>query len=180
MSLARRCQHEFDDLTRLRGQAYADKGAVILLGQRGDSVYADVTGSNFEPYSVSINWRRSFAELFRRSFTEGFPDPWAGFERASRRAWYVLDVRANTSGQDLLINLMQQERKKNGEYGKFKTLTFSWEMVDEFDDPADREMLMQLADCSQVRSEYDPYRYRYANDSLIRRLTAEDLKLILS
>lgn len=59
-------------------------------------------------------------------------------------AWFVLDLPMCQGNDYLAINLMQRERKQNGEWGKVKKLSFDIKRLNRFPDPADRMLLQQL------------------------------------
>ncbi|MHB0955222.1 MAG: DEAD/DEAH box helicase [Pirellulaceae bacterium] len=109
-------------------------------------------------------WKKAFQTL-QQSLNAGAPrDPWEHFQRRDRVAWYSLNVGRSVAEGRLTIDLMQQERTKSGELGKVKSLTFQDDMADDFDDPADRQLLQQLKalarEANGYRDGYYADRYR--------------------
>ena len=94
--------------------------------------------------SKPVGWKKAFQTLDHSELSQAARDPWDHFQRRDRVAWYLLHVGCSASEGHVIIDLMQQERMKNGELGKVKSLSFQDHMADEFDDPADRQLLQQL------------------------------------
>lgn len=76
----------------------------------------------------------------------------------TREAWYVIDVGKSVAARQAVIVLFQRDRKKNGQYGKPKSLRLSPTTHEVFDDPQDRSLL------TLIRANEDP-----ASDTAERR-----------
>jgi len=83
------------------------------------------------------------------------------FTTKQREAWYVLDVSACVQERAVVIELRQRERKKNGEFGKFKQLGLSDGVISKFSDPVDHELLTQLRELPDPGDDFFSYQYRY-------------------
>jgi len=77
-----------------------------------------------------------------------------------RRAWYVLDLGKTVSKDNLIIELFQQETKKNGEFGVVKALRLDEGTINSFNDPAERDLLALLVQFPHDPGYGDAYRYR--------------------
>ncbi len=78
-----------------------------------------------------------------------------------REAWYVLDVGKCVNQGTLLIQLFQRELKKNGEFGKIKSLALDESGIALFSDPTDRDLLSQLVQFPEELGFSDRFRYGY-------------------
>lgn len=94
------------------------------------------------PSASSRSWKSAVqrvAAVNRRTFDL--------LPKASERdaeAWFVLDLPMSQGNDYVAINLMQRERKQNGDWGKVKKLSFDIKRLNRFPDPADRMLLQQL------------------------------------
>ncbi|MHB8974585.1 MAG: DEAD/DEAH box helicase [Pirellulaceae bacterium] len=120
--------------------------------------------------SKPVGWKKAFQTLNHSGLSQVARDPWDHFQRRDRVAWYLLHVGSSASEGHVIIDLLQQERMKNGELGKVKSLSFQDHMVDEFDDPADRQLLQQLQALSHDTYGYRDSYYRTAVRASLSRM----------
>ena len=78
-------------------------------------------------------------------------------------AWFVIDLAASQQTNCVVVNLKQRERKKNGNWGKIKKLSFDITQINCFPDPNDRSVLQQLYLARRQTSSYS-YSSRYDDD----------------
>jgi superfamily II DNA or RNA helicase len=129
------------------------------------------------------DWRDKLAAIVDES-QRCTPANWDNAPFADREVWFVLDLAETTSSNAPIISLMQRERRKDGEWGKLKNLTFYLSELSEFPDETDRELL-QFLYVSRL-PERSSSRYSYYGDDafesiavnpdfsvrVLRRLTA--------
>ena len=63
---------------------------------------------------------------------------------ATRRILYFVDVPATLEGKGLVIEVAQQEMKKNGEWGRLKSLPDSYCKPENLRDPEDQRIMALL------------------------------------
>jgi superfamily II DNA or RNA helicase len=79
----------------------------------------------------------------------------AALDRKSRLAWYVIHVALSQHHGELVIELAQQERLKDGTFGKQKKVSIHEEMLPQFRDPVDQRVLAwALREELDVNDEY--------------------------
>jgi hypothetical protein len=79
---------------------------------------------------------------------------WTG----TRRLVYFVDVPATLQGKALTIEVSQQEMKKNGEWGRFKSYPDSYGKPENLRDPEDQRIMTLLRGC-RAGSIYHGYGY---------------------
>ncbi|MEZ6110753.1 MAG: SNF2-related protein [Pirellulaceae bacterium] len=57
--LAKRCRHDFEQITTSRGRDYFQSHRVSYVNEKRSGVSADVDGNNGEAYIVEVNWRNA-------------------------------------------------------------------------------------------------------------------------
>ncbi len=78
-----------------------------------------------------------------------------------REAWYVLAVGRCVDKGSLVLELMQRETKKDGTFGRFKSLGLTTHEIAKLSDPGDRQILTDLYELSQLDAFYSEYGYGY-------------------
>ncbi len=75
----------------------------------------------------------------------------------ARRAWFRLNLDGTERASHLDIDLLQQEMKVSGNWGKLKPLRIAYREISSFQDPADQKALSFLLGCQPQE-----YQYRYS------------------
>ncbi len=78
---------------------------------------------------------------------------------------YVVSVSTYTEGSSLFVELMQRDRKKNGQLGKPKPYTASRRTLNGLTDPTDRHLLRLLLGASAQESDYSYYDRFYSTSA---------------
>ena len=82
-----------------------------------------------------------------------------------RQILYVISVAANLESSSLVVELLQREKKKNGELGKPKSYTASRQTLNGLADPTDRHLLRLLLGGSTREADYSYYDRYYSTSS---------------
>ncbi len=77
----------------------------------------------------------------------------------TRRIIYFVDVPATLEGKGLAIEVSQQEMKKNGEWGRFKSYPDSYSKAENLRDPEDQRIMALLRGSRGADSFYYGYSY---------------------
>jgi len=121
-------------------------------------------------------WQKAFEVLNQQANFEGdcWNDNLTEVLAAKRReVWYVLSVGQSVANELFIIEFLQRETKKNGEFGSFKRLKLRQPDIDSFSNQDDRELLSELLNFSHVQDYNSSYRYsRYGYEE---RLTAASI-----
>ena len=116
------------------------------------------------------DWRDKLAAIVDES-QRCTPATWDDAPIADREVWFVLDLAQTTHSNAPIISLMQRERKKDGEWGKLKDLTFYLSEITQFPDETDRELL-QLLYVSRL-PERSASRYSYYGDDAFESIAVD-------
>jgi superfamily II DNA or RNA helicase len=92
---------------------------------------------------------------------------WGARRQRERLAWYVINVADSARQGCLVIDLMQQERMKNGGFGKIKRLSYQSRLASEFAEPLDRRLLQQLEIMSRNAQQATNYYYYHRFDPAV-------------
>jgi superfamily II DNA or RNA helicase len=93
----------------------------------------------------------------------------AALDQKGRLAWYVIHVALSQQRRELVVELAQQERLKDGAFGKQKKLSIHEEMLPQFRDPVDQRVLAwALRD--DLDSDDDYYFGYYGGPTRIRTI----------
>jgi hypothetical protein len=106
-----------------------------------------------------LNWKKSLAglrnEMEQRSAPRGITWP------AERVILYVIDVSANLTGPELVLEIGYRTRKKDGDWSKPKFERIQLTQVPKLPDPADRQILSLLIGAREDTPYYSSYGYNY-------------------
>jgi superfamily II DNA or RNA helicase len=162
-----------------------DQVTIVTPGPPGESGIGNSTsekGQRSAQYSKPQDFRhrapwQQTLEYVRRNQARAAENdirPTNFLARRERQAWYVLDVGRSVANDGLVIAVEQRERKKDGQFGKPKSLQLDAARAKTFTDPADRELLELFAANSHWavydsgnRSRYSYYSFA-ANYSAIK------------
>jgi len=125
---------------------------------------AKPSGVKGGPGSEPANWRSQLAGVFHaeRSLDSGRAS--LPVLDKSREVWFVLEIGETLRSGALAIHFFQRERKKNGEFGKLKSLNTRADMLDQITSADDRELLrLLLTNDREPEENYRPYGGRYSH-----------------
>lgn len=113
-------------------------------------------------------WERLLSQV-RTEQTPSLDEDWKG----EREIFYVIDVPRTYEGAGLYLEVPFRERKRDGGWGKVKTVNFQRRTLENLADPADREIIATLAGSPH------PYEYEYRSVGFVFRMDGPLVDLLL-
>lgn len=146
------CKHLWATILAAEGRGFLSEAANApkLLLDCGDgpvrSDYFDLTapGQLRERPSATPAWLKQVTEIAtqaRSSGLEALP--------AKRQIQYLVDVQSSVAGGNLILSLISQDRKGDGNWGKSSQLSLKRSQIAQLPNPEDREIISTLAGCKQ-------------------------------
>ena len=106
-------------------------------------------GRTASPTPVLKPWEQKLQNLSERLHSEVIQ---ASVTPRDREIFYEIDPVASRERRALVLQVMQRQRRSNGQWGKFKPLRIKSGRLEEIDNDQDRRLLAQLVGVSMDRS----------------------------